>query len=128
MIVGIGTDLVEIARIERVYGRHGARLLARVLGEIEQAHCPPPDSPRFTAWVAKRFAAKEAAVKALGTGFRDGICLCDIQTLHDSLGAPSLRFSGGALLRLQDMGASRSQLSVTDERHYAMAFVVIERD
>jgi holo-[acyl-carrier protein] synthase len=128
MIVGIGTDLVEIARIERVYGRHGARLLARVLGEIERSHCPSPDSPRFSAWVAKRFAAKEAAVKALGTGFRDGICLPDVQTVHDSLGAPSLHFSGGALQRLHDLGASRFQLSVTDERHYALAFVVIERD
>lgn len=128
MIVGIGTDLVEIVRFERGYARHGMRLLARVLGDQERHYCPPPDSPRFAAWVAKRFAAKEAAVKALGTGFRDGICLQDIQTAHDLLGAPRLQFSGVALQRFHDLGVSRAKLSVTDERHYAIAFVVLEQD
>ncbi|ANJ66871.1 holo-ACP synthase [Halothiobacillus diazotrophicus] len=127
MIVGIGTDLVEIARIAQGHGRYGDKFLGRVLGDVELVNCPLPDSARFAAWVAKRFAAKEAAVKALGTGFRDGICLQDIQTVHDPLGAPSLQFSGRALQRLNALGATRVHLSLSDERQYALAFVVIER-
>jgi holo-[acyl-carrier protein] synthase len=126
MILGIGTDLVEIERLERAYDRHGVRLLARILSERERADMPPDKSMRFAAWLAKRFAAKEAAVKALGTGFRNGITLHDIETIHTELGAPVLRFSGAALLRFQYLSGRTAHLSVSDERQHALAIVVIE--
>lgn len=126
MILGIGTDLVEIERLERAYVRHRERLLARILSEREQADMPPCESLRFAAWLAKRFAAKEAAVKALGTGFRDGITLHDIETHHTPQGAPVLHFSGAALRQFQHLGGQVAHLTVSDERQHALAFVVIE--
>lgn len=126
MILGIGTDLVEIERLSQSYARHGDRLVYRILGVSERVAAPTSDSPRFTAWLAKRFAAKEAAVKALGTGFSGGISLHDIQTIHDERGAPKLVFGGLAQQRLDEMGAVRVHLSISDERSHAMAFVVIE--
>ncbi len=126
MILGIGTDLVEIERLAQSYARHGDRLVYRILGVSERVAAPASDSPRFTAWLAKRFAAKEAAVKALGTGFSGGISLHDIQTIHDERGAPKLVFGGSAQQRLGEMGAVRVHLSISDERSHALAFVVIE--
>lgn len=128
MIQGIGTDMVEIERLAQSYARHGARLLDRILGPSERLAMPASDSPRFAAWIAKRFAAKEAAVKALGTGFSGGISLHDIQTIHDELGAPKLVFSGLAQQRMDEMGAVRVHVSISDERTHALAFVVIEGD
>ncbi len=126
MIVGVGTDLVEIARMARALERHGERLLERILGADERAALPAVGLPARSAWLAKRFAAKEAAAKALGTGFRGGIALTDIQTVHSPLGAPQLVFSGAAQHRLQALGASTAHLSVSDERQHALAFVVLE--
>jgi holo-[acyl-carrier protein] synthase len=126
MILGIGTDMVEIERLAQSHARHGERLVYRILGEAERAAAPASDSPRFSAWLAKRFSAKEAAVKALGTGFSGGISLHDIQTIHDERGAPKLIFSGSAQQRLDEMGAVRVHLSISDERSHALAFVVIE--
>jgi holo-[acyl-carrier protein] synthase len=126
MILGIGTDMVEIERLAQSHARHGERLVYRILGEAERAAAPASDSPRFSAWLAKRFSAKEAAVKALGTGFSGGISLHDIQTIHDERGAPKLIFSGLAQQRLDEMGAVRVHLSISDERSHALAFVVIE--
>ncbi|MHB9020736.1 MAG: holo-ACP synthase [Halothiobacillus sp.] len=122
----MGTDLVEIERLARAYARHGERLLARMLSKAERTAAPAADSPRFAAWLAKRFAAKEAAVKALGTGFRDGITLHDIETIHTPLGAPVLCFSGEALHRFHTLGGQVAHLTVSDERLHALAFVVIE--
>ncbi|WP_298219200.1 holo-ACP synthase [Halothiobacillus sp.] len=126
MILGIGTDLVEIDRLAKSYARYGDRLVHRILGVSERVAAPASDSPRFTAWLAKRFAAKEAAVKALGTGFSGGISLHDIQTIHDEHGAPELIFGGLAQQRLDEIGAVRVHLSISDERSHALAFVVIE--
>lgn len=126
MIVGVGTDLVEIARLAQSMRRHGDRLLDRILGGEERAAVPAADHPGRAAWLAKRFAAKEAAVKALGTGFRGGINLTDIQTVHTELGAPQLVFSGVALERFRALGAATAHVSLSDERQYAMAFVVLE--
>ncbi len=126
MILGIGTDLVEIERLAQSYARHGDRLVYRILGVSERVAAPASDSPRFSAWLAKRFAAKEAAVKALGTGFSGGISLHDIQTIHNARGAPELIFGGLAQQRLDEIGAVRVHLSISDERSHALAFVVIE--
>lgn len=126
MILGIGTDLVEIDRVAQSYARHGARFVDRILGAAERAAIPASHSPRFAAWLAKRFAAKEAAVKAMGTGFSGGISLHDIQTIHDELGAPRLIFAGLAQQRLDELGAVQVHLTISDERTHALAFVVIE--
>ena len=122
MILGIGTDLVEIARIRRAWERHGDRLANRVLGSAERERLPTGDP---SAWLAKRFATKEAVAKALGTGFRDGLRLADIQTRHDGNGRPEVVLDGVAAMSLERMGGRTVSLSVTDERAYALAFVVI---
>jgi len=125
IIAGIGTDLVEIARLAGALERHGERFGERILGSQEQvdwrrAGC----SPRF---LAKRFAAKEAAAKALGTGFRNGVRFADIQVIHDDLGKPYLDFTAAAAARAAELGVIQSELSITDERAYALAFVVLVR-
>jgi len=125
-VVGVGTDLVEIARLESALARFGERFAARILGGPELAEWRAArGSARL---LAKRFAAKEAAAKALGTGFRDGIRLCDIQVRHDELGKPYLDLLGGAGRRAAAMGVTGSQLSLSDERLYALAFVVLIKD
>ncbi len=132
MIVGIGSDITSISRFERSIAAYGERLINRALGEKEQAEIAAKEfvSPReYAASVAKRFAAKEACSKALGTGFRNGIYLKDIQTVHNASGKPELILSEGALRRLQEMAAGRTvnlQLSVSDDYPLAQAFVVIE--
>ena len=122
MILGIGTDLVEIARIRRAWERHGTRLAERMLGEVERRRLPDGDP---SAWLAKRFATKEAVAKALGTGFRDGLRLSEIQTRHDDRGRPEVVLSGTAAESLERLGGRSIALSVSDERAYALAFVVI---
>ena len=122
MILGVGTDLVEIGRIRRAWARHGERFAGRVLGETERQRLPEGDP---SAWLAKRFATKEAVAKALGTGFRDGLRLADIQTRHDGNGRPEVVLGGEAARRLASMGGRSVSLSVSDERAYALAFVVI---
>ena len=124
MILGVGTDLVRVARMERGLARFGDRLAARLLaaGELE-AFGRAPVPARF---LAKRFAAKEALVKALGTGFSGGIGPRDIAVRHDARGRPWLHLEGAARRCLPD-SACRIHLSITDEAEYAVAFVVVER-
>ena len=124
MILGIGTDLVEIDRIRAALERHGARLADRLLGPEERERLPSHDP---AAWLAKRFATKEAVAKALGTGFRHGLRLTDIQTRHDRNGRPEVVLGGRAREIFEQMGAGQLSLSVSDERSYALAFVVISR-
>lgn len=125
MIRGMGTDMVEIARIERVLERRGDRFAQRVLGASEyQAFIAKNRSP---AWLAKRFAAKEAASKALGTGIGT-VSWRDIEIINDQRGAPSLLFHGGGARRMADLGAGRAWLSLSDEAGLALAFVVLEGD
>ena len=124
-IAGIGTDLVEIVRMAAALERRGEKFGERILGAVELEEwrlggC----SVRF---LAKRFAAKEAAAKALGTGFRNGVRFADIQVSHDSLGKPYLEFSAAAATRAAELGVVRSEVSISDERSYAVAFVVLLR-
>lgn len=126
MMVGIGTDLVQIPRMERAITRFGARFLDRLFTPEEQAHCGAMARP--AACYAKRFAAKEALVKALGTGFRDGIWFTDITVHNDASGRPALRTSGACAAVLTALGAVRLHLSLSDEQDMAVAFVVVERD
>lgn len=123
MIAGIGTDLVEIARLEGVQERWGNRFGERVLGAAELEEWRRCEySIRF---LAKRFAAKEAAAKALGTGFRTGVRFSDIQVGNNALRKPHLLFTGVAAERAAELGVTRSELSISDERNYALAFVVL---
>jgi len=124
MIFGIGTDLVAIERVHDLWKRHGARALEKLLAPEERVACAASTDPgRF---LAKRFAAKEALGKALGTGIRSPVLLPAIAVVHDALGKPSFAFAAG----LADWIAQRQllvHLSLSDETQHALAFVVVER-
>jgi len=123
-ILGLGTDIVEIARIEAVVVRSGDRLAKRVLSDNEwalyQAHQQP------VRFLAKRFAVKEAAAKALGTGIRNGLAFNQFEVFNDALGKPSLRLWDEALRMAEQMGVRAMHVTLADERHYACATVIIE--
>lgn len=125
MIYGIGVDLVKVSRMEQILDRYGARFARRVLS-VEEFDEFPHD-PRSAGFLAKRFAAKEATAKAMGTGFRDGLVLAQIGVSHDRLGRPILRFTGRARELLEAWNITNSHLSLADEREYAVAFVTLER-
>lgn len=124
MIHGIGTDIVAVARLGELHGRHGERALEKLLApqEIEAAQTSI-DPARF---LAKRFAAKEALGKALGTGIRQPVLLTAIAIAHDSLGKPEFRFAAELETYLRERGL-RAHLSLSDEQDYAVAFVVVEK-
>lgn len=124
MILGIGTDVVRIDRLERAMQRFGQRFLDRLFTPEEQTRCSSHVRP--AACFAKRFAAKEALVKALGTGFRDGLWFTDITVENDAAGRPALRLSGPVAQALAAHGEVRTHLSLSDELDLAMAFVVLE--
>ncbi|QSX30828.1 holo-ACP synthase [Shewanella cyperi] len=125
-ILGLGTDIVEIERIRAQLERGGDRLARRVLTEAELALFAASAQPE--RYLAKRFAAKEAAAKALGTGIGRGVSFQHIETDNNADGAPVLSFNGGAAERLAAMGGNRIHLSIADERHYAVATVILSRD
>jgi holo-[acyl-carrier protein] synthase len=127
MILGIGTDLVDIRRIERTIERHGDRFIHRIFTETERTLAERRANRAAT--YAKRFAAKEACAKALGTGFRNGVFFRDLGVVNLSSGKPTMRLTGGALVRLQAMVPAGCEaqidLAITDEYPMAQAFVVI---
>lgn len=127
MIIGIGSDLIDIRRIERTIARHGDRFLTRVFTESERRRAARRSvaAPTF----AKRFAAKEACAKALGTGMRQGVFWRDMGVVNLPSGRPTMQLTGGALRRLEALipqGCEpRIDLTITDEYPMAQAFVVI---
>lgn len=123
MILGIGTDIVRIARMEASLARHGARFAERLLAPEEVVEFQRAARP--AAFLAKRFAAKEALVKAMGTGFRDGLSLRHIAVAHEPKGRPYLVFTGRAAEMLDEMGAGDCHLSLADEQDMAIAFVTL---
>lgn len=127
MILGIGSDLVDIRRIEKVLARHGERFLNRVFTDLERAKAERR-AARIDTY-AKRFAAKEACAKALGTGFRRGVFFRDMGVVNLPSGRPTMNLTGGALAQLQRMTPAgyqaRIDVSLTDEYPLAQAFVVI---
>lgn len=125
MIYGIGTDIVRIARMAENLDRYGERFATRILTETEMAVFT--GSAQQAQFLAKRFAAKEATAKALGTGFRDGLSLRDISVSNDALGKPVLTFSQRAQQGLEAQGVGSAHLSLSDEREYAIAYVILER-
>lgn len=124
MIVGIGTDIVEIARIRRSLEKFGERFAGKILGESELVRFRTVKEP--AAWLARRFAAKEAAAKALGTGMRGGVHFVQIEIRHQKSGAPLLDLTGRAAARADKLGVNNSHVSISDERDFAVAFVILE--
>ncbi|MGE0080634.1 MAG: holo-ACP synthase [Thiohalomonadaceae bacterium] len=123
MILGIGTDIVRIARMEASLARHGERFAERLLAPEEMAEFRASAKP--AAFLAKRFAAKEAVAKAMGTGFRDGLSLRHIAVAHEPKGRPYLVFTGRAAEMLEALGAGECHLSLADEQDMAIAFVTL---
>ena len=127
MILGIGSDMIDIRRIEKVLERHGERFIARVFTATERAKAERRATRSAT--YAKRYAAKEACAKALGTGMRAGVFWRDMGVVNQRSGRPTLQLTGGALARLAAMTPqgfeARIDLTITDEWPLAQAFVVI---
>ena len=128
-IIGIGTDLVDIRRIERLIDKYGHRFIDRIFTPTEQVRANQYATPRQkAASYAKRFAAKEAIVKALGTGFDGQITFQDIEIENDAKGKPTAKLSGGALKNLSNFtkgSPQRLEISLTDEYPLAQAFVIL---
>lgn len=124
MIVGIGVDLVTISRVGKIDRRFAERFERRILTDAERVDID--DAPDRARFLAKRFAVKEAAVKALGTGERDGVLLKDFGLTHDALGKPLLCISGAAQARCEALDVRRSHVSLSDEGDLITAFVVLE--
>ncbi|MCA3368423.1 MAG: holo-ACP synthase [Roseomonas sp.] len=129
MIIGIGSDILDIRRIERTIERHGERFLERIFTTAERAKAEKRTERIRAATYAKRFAAKEAASKALGTGFRAGVFWRDLGVVNLPSGQPTLRLTGGAAERLKAITPTGHgaviALTMTDEFPYAQAMVVI---
>lgn len=123
-MIGLGTDIVEIARIEALSLRYGSRLAQRLLSSHEWNYYQQCRQPiRF---LARRFAVKEAAAKALGIGIRQGIAFCDFEIQNNALGKPCLVLHRRAAEVAQQQGVTRHWVSIADERHYAIATVLLE--
>jgi holo-[acyl-carrier protein] synthase len=127
MILGVGSDLVDVRRIERAIARHGDRFILRIFTEVERAKADRR-ATRIETY-AKRFAAKEACAKALGTGFRGGVFWRDLGVVNLPSGRPSMKLTGGALERLRAITPpdheARIDLTITDEGPLAQALVII---
>ena len=131
MIIGIGSDLIDIRRIANVIERHGDRFIGRIFTDAERARAARrgQNEKLVVATYAKRFAAKEACSKALGTGIRHGVWWRDMGVVNLPGGRPTMRLTGGALARLEAITPAgfeaRIDLSITDDWPLAQAFVII---
>ncbi|MDG6777803.1 holo-ACP synthase [Thiomicrorhabdus sp. zzn3] len=125
MIIGIGTDIVDVARIAEVYRRQGEAFARRILADAEWARFCEHRFPE--RYLAKRWAIKEAVSKALGTGIAQGVSFHDMVIENRSSGQPVLRLSGGARQKSDELGVDNWQISVSDEKTHAVAFVVAEK-
>lgn len=130
MILGIGTDIVVISRMKDTWASKGQKFLDRCYTAHEKDYILSCDNPDLiAARMAKRWAAKEAAAKAIGSGIRDQVRLIDIEVRNDNLGRPEIKFYAGALEALEDltqnMGEPAAHLSLSDDGDMAQAFVVL---
>jgi holo-[acyl-carrier protein] synthase len=131
MIIGIGSDLIDITRVAKVIERHGDRFLDRIFTDAERARAArrANSEKMVVATYAKRFAAKEACAKALGTGLRAGVFWRDMGVVNLPSGRPTMKLTGGALARLNAITPAgcepRIDLTITDEGPIAQAMVVI---
>ena len=126
MVSGIGVDIVEIKRFQRMVDRFGDRVAQRLLTQREFAQYRQRNNS--LSFLATRFAAKEAASKALGTGIAQGIGFHAIEVVNNGSGKPDLHFHDAALELLQQRNIHRCLLSLSDEKHYAIAMVVLETE
>ena len=129
-MIGIGSDLLDIRRIEKTISRFGDRFKNKIFSKNEINKCEKRLN-KFECY-AKRFAAKEAASKALGTGFRKGVFWKDLEIVNLPSGKPTIKFHGNSLIHLNSLLPSESNLSIdltiTDEYPYAQALVIISSD
>ncbi|HEY3397472.1 MAG TPA: holo-ACP synthase [Armatimonadota bacterium] len=124
MIIGIGTDLVVISRVEALIERHGDRYLNRIFTARERAECL--SRKRSAEAFALRWAAKESVMKALGTGYRRGVIFQDIELFHHASGKPDLRFSGPTADLARSLGVTSSYVTLTHDGDFGLAVVVLE--
>lgn len=133
MIVGIGSDLANISRIEETIKKFGQRFLNKIFTKYELSEMSKRQgigTKEYACMASKRFAAKEACSKALGTGFREGVFWKNIEVRHLASGKPILKLSGGAIKHAQKLcegGNANIQVSMSDDYPWAQAFVVIEK-
>ena len=125
MIIAVGMDLASLDRVNKGLLRFGEHFCRRILTEDERALIPAAPNAR-TAFVAGRFAAKEAAVKALGTGFSGGISMQDVEILRLPSGQPELHLHGAAAKKAEEMGVRHLHISLSHERDVAGAVVILE--
>ena len=123
MIISLGIDIVEVERMATAFSRFGDRLPQRILTADELLRLD--QNPKPAHFLARRFAVKEAAAKALGTGFKGGVRPRDICSLNLPSGAPYLKLTGAARHRFEALGAKRALVSVSDEAHLALAQVIL---
>lgn len=132
MILGLGSDLCDIRRVEKALSRFGERFLERVFTAAERDRAERRSGTARTGTYAKRFAAKEACSKALGTGFAHGVFMSDIGVVNLAGGQPTLLLTGGAAHRLAEITPpgliARIDLTMTDEYPYAFAQVIISAE
>ena len=122
MIIGIGTDIVDVSRVKEILERQGEKFVNRIFSQPEKKELSGRITPSI---VAKRFAAKEAVAKSLGTGIGFGVSFQDITIIHDSKGAPSVTLCGGAAKVLDEKFGKNVLLSLSDEQYYAIAYAVL---
>ena len=122
MIMGVGVDIAELERIGSAYSRFGDKFSSRILTPAEMALVPANAIP----YLASRFAAKEAAVKALGTGFSGGISFQDIELRSDALGKPLIFFHNQAQIRCRALGVRTAHITLSHSRDNAVAMVILE--
>ena len=122
MIIGVGTDILKISRIENIFNKYGGRFSRRILCRAELNIVE--NKNKSISFLAKRFSVKEAASKALGTGI-GAISWHDFEVKNDSFGAPILKLTGGAKKKMEEIGASQALISLSDESDHVLSFVVI---
>lgn len=121
MIVGIGTDIVEVRRIQNSLTRFGERFAGKILCAGERR---PLEGSQLAAYLARQFSAKEAVSKALGTGMSNGVHFKNIEITRRESGAPLVRLTGEAKSRAEELGIADIHISMSDERDYAIAYVI----
>ena len=124
MIVGLGIDMIQIARVAHMLEAHGERFTSKVYTDAEVERCSRRRSPAQE--YAARWAGKEATMKALGTGWRNGVRFKDIENYNLPTGKPMIRLHGRAKAIAEQLGATRIHISISHEREYAVAVVVLE--
>ena len=125
MIIGVGTDIVDVERIEKVYKKQGDTFAKRLLSDVELLEFSNQFYPE--RFLAKRWALKEAVSKALGTGISQGVRFKDMTVGHKESGQPILFLSGSTLDKSNQLGITDWAISISDEKHHTVAFVVAEQ-